>query len=175
MMTRIVNLFFEVGYLNGCRDWIRTSDLQEQFQIGYDLPMTKLKNPKAIGEYTESVILSKLLSAGYAISIPFGNNQRYDMILDDGEKLIKAQCKTGSTIDGCVSFATCSRSTTTGERKSYHGEVDVFLVFCHETQNLYQVPVGITPNTLMRLRVDAPSAKSPKTTINWAKDFEMEI
>ena len=53
------------------------------------------KSPKVTGERTEALILAKLVTAGYAVSLPFGNNQRYDLIYEDAGVLKKAQCKTG--------------------------------------------------------------------------------
>lgn len=128
---------------------------------------------KTIGELTEAIILAKMLALGYSVSLPFGNNQRYDMILDNGKQLLRAQCKTGRFVNGCVSFATASKNGFTNERKSYHGEVEIFLVHCEHTGHIYQVPVDITTSNEMRLRVEAPKEKSPKTTINWAKDFQV--
>ena len=48
-------------------------------------------NSKAIGETTEAVILAHLVRRGDSVSLPFGNTQRYDMIVDRRDKLIKAQ------------------------------------------------------------------------------------
>ena len=43
-----------------------------------------MPNPKAIGEMTEAVILAHLILRGDGVLLPFGNNQRYDMVIDRG-------------------------------------------------------------------------------------------
>jgi len=57
--------------------------------------MGTMQNTKALGEVTEGVILAHLLRRGEVVLLPFGNNQRYDMVVDRSGLLIKAQCKTG--------------------------------------------------------------------------------
>lgn len=57
--------------------------------------MINTTNSKSVGERSEAAILNWLIQLGYAVSIPFGNNQRYDLIADDGKGLIRVQCKTG--------------------------------------------------------------------------------
>jgi len=46
------------------------------------------------GIKTELEIILKFIELGYSVSIPYGNNNRYDLILDIGDKLNKVQCKT---------------------------------------------------------------------------------
>jgi hypothetical protein len=53
---------------------------------------------------TEAVILAHLIQRGDLIALPFGNNQRYDMVIDRGGALLKAQCKTGRLRNGVVRF-----------------------------------------------------------------------
>jgi PD-(D/E)XK endonuclease len=42
------------------------------------------------------------------VLLPFGVNQRYDLVLDLDGHLVKAQCKTGRLRKGVVSFSTRS-------------------------------------------------------------------
>ena len=57
-------------------------------------------NKKQIGNLTELKCISAFYELGYSISIPYGENNRYDFIADIGGKLIKVQVKTSSTKDG---------------------------------------------------------------------------
>jgi hypothetical protein len=52
-------------------------------------------NTKQLGDETEAHVLTALIGAGYTVSVPFGDNERYDLVLDTGERFLKAQCKTG--------------------------------------------------------------------------------
>jgi len=130
-------------------------------------------NTKARGERSEAQILAKVVEAGYAPSIPFGNNQRYDLILDDGKKLIRVQCKTAWVADRCVVFQTASKNGFTGKRHGYRGQIDIFLVYCPQLKTFYRIPINKAPMTEMRLRISSVKKTSPKTTINWARDFQL--
>jgi hypothetical protein len=61
-------------------------------------------NTNSKGEISEGHVIAYLLKRGYAVSIPFGNNQRYDLILDDGDRLWRVQVKTARMRAGCLMF-----------------------------------------------------------------------
>lgn len=127
-------------------------------------------NPKAIGEISEGFVLAHLLKLGKVVLIPFGNNQRYDFVIDDNGTFVRAQVKTGRLVDGVVVFKTSSVNGFTGARRTYAGVADVFLVYCPETEVVYSVAVGLCGASEMRLRIN-PAKGGPKTTIRWARDY----
>lgn len=128
-------------------------------------------NTKAIGEITEAKVIARLLELGYSVSVPFGNNQRYDLIVDDGKTLIKAQVKTGRYRDGCVIFNTVSVNGFTKKSKSYNGFADIFLVYCQEVDEFYIIPVDDAAKSSMYLRVE--DTKNCVSTVNWAEDYTL--
>jgi hypothetical protein len=113
-------------------------------------------NSKAVGEVSEANVLAALMTAGYAVSIPFGNNQRYDMVIEkpngDGN-LLKVQCKTGRLYGGAIGFP-CANNAYGGVRKDYRGQVDLFAVFCPENSRVYIVPIEKCGVSLTSMRVD---------------------
>lgn len=117
------------------------------------------------------MILAKLLQLGKSVSIPFGNNQRYDLIVDEGGTLVKAQCKTGRVKDGFIQFKTCSTNGFTGKNQGYKGQVDVFLVYCPETSAYYRVPVTEVSHRECRLRFQKAKNGQSKGVRN-AEDFQ---
>jgi hypothetical protein len=133
------------------------------------------KHPVDVGQRSEGAILGALIRRGFAVLVPFGVNQRYDMVVDLGGKFVRAQCKTGRLRKGSVIFSTRSIRSNTQKTifRSYQGEADVFLVFCAELDQVYVVPVEETPpGGHMYLRVD-PTANNQSQRINWARDFEL--
>jgi len=42
------------------------------------------RNTKRIGDISEAAVIWALVRMGYNISIPFGENHRYDVLIDDG-------------------------------------------------------------------------------------------
>ncbi|MQA75446.1 MAG: hypothetical protein GEU88_14075 [Solirubrobacterales bacterium] len=132
------------------------------------------EHPVDIGLRTEAAILSELVRRGYSLLLPFGVNQRYDLVFDLGGEFMRAQCKTGRLRRGSVVFRTASvQSNTRGSRcHGYRGDADVFLVYCPETDVVYVVPVAESPKGHMMLRVDR-TANGQSERIRWASDYEL--
>jgi hypothetical protein len=128
-------------------------------------------NSKSVGEKSEAVILAHLVQQGLAVSLPFGNNQRYDMIVEECGKLLRVQCKTGKLKNGCVHFWTCSTNGFTSKKKSYTGEVDLFIVYCPDNGKFYRIPVESSAKFSCSLRISPPACKQ-KCQFKWARDFE---
>lgn len=132
-----------------------------------------MSKPKEVGEKTEATILNHFIQKGIPVSIPWGNNQRYDLVIEVEGRLLKAQCKTGKYKNGVVNFPTSSKSGGK-ERKDYTGQIDCFLVYCPELQTYYKVDINDVSNiNAMSLRVDPLKKFGPKSTIKWAKDYEV--
>jgi len=130
-------------------------------------------NPKKIGEKTEAKIISCLIDNDKVVLLPFGDNQRYDLVIDEDGVFQRIQCKTGRLKNGAISFQTCSSSYhRNGKKHSYRGEIDYFGVYCPENRKCYLVPVEDVGTTLAKLRV-APPANGQEKNINWASDYEM--
>jgi hypothetical protein len=139
------------------------------------LPKPKLTNhPVDVGFRTEAAILSELGRRGYSILVPWGVNQRYDLVLDLEGEFVRAQCKTGRLHNGAVMFPTRSIRTNRRQiiKRGYLGDADVFLVYCPENERTYAVPVEGAPTDSMSLRV-APPLNSQALGIRWAKHYEL--
>lgn len=123
-------------------------------------------NTKQTGDETEARIVAALIAEGYSVSVPFGDNDKYDLVLDTGDRLLRIQCKTGWIEDEVVRFKTASQTTAGGAvtMEDYDGEVDAFAVRCKDNENLYWVPIEDTgkKSTYLRLtepKIDHPSVK----------------
>ena len=93
--------------------------------------------------------------------IPFGENTRYDLVVDSGKRLARVQCKTARLRAGAVVFATCScyghHRNPSRARRDYQGQIDFFAVYCADTAGVYLLPVHELPNrSSCALRVDPP-------------------
>lgn len=60
------------------------------------------------------------------------------MVLDCGDRFLRAQCKTGRLRSGAILFAI--QSTQANKRRAlsrgYEGEVDLFMIFCPDTERV---------------------------------------
>lgn len=128
-------------------------------------------NPKQIGEQTEAVLMAKLLLRGETVLRPFGDNQRYDMVLDKGGIFVRIQCKTGRLKKGCITFATYSKAGG-GPRKGYDGEVEFFGVYCPENGKSYLIPIEDCAKNGSSLRIEKITSYNGKK-IRWAAQYEI--
>jgi hypothetical protein len=137
-------------------------------------PPLPSSHPVDVGLRTEAAILAELVRRGYQVLIPFGTNQRYDLVLDLGGTFMRAQCKTGRLRQGCVLFNTNSvRVNTQGWfTRGYFGEAEIFLIYCPETERIYAVPVDEAPASSGSLRVK-PTRNGQEDGIRWARDYEL--
>ena len=127
-------------------------------------------NSKEVGDISVANIITKLLEFGYVVSIPFGDNLRYDLIVDNGIKLFRVQCKTAWIQDGCLAFNHKSITTKNGKEisKSYNqNEIDLMLVYSPDLNKIYSVPIG----TSLLLRFE-PTRNGQLKNVKWAKDYE---
>ena len=131
-------------------------------------------HPVDVGLRSEAAILSGLVQRGYAVLLPFGVNQRYDLVLDLDGRFVRAQCKTGRLRNGVIEFSTQSvRASMSGVfTRSYAGEADIFLVYCPDNGRIYAVPVEGSPRASMHLRVDPPLNGQVRGT-NPASSYEL--
>jgi hypothetical protein len=137
-------------------------------------PPPSSSHPVDVGLRTEAAILAELVRRGYQVLVPFGTNQRYDLVLDLNGEFLRVQCKTGRLRSGAVVFS--SRSVRSNTRKTffrdYDGEAELFLIYCPETEGIYAVPVEEAPAGHGYLRV-APARNRQHERIRWARDYEL--
>jgi hypothetical protein len=136
-----------------------------------------MEHPKDIGDRTTLAVMLVLREAGFSIFVPFGENTRYDLVIDDGTKLERVQCKTGRLRQGAVRWSVCSnyfhhahpRSTS----RDYVDEIDFFGVYCPETGGVYLIPIGdLEIRRTGSLRVDPPR-NAQRKLIRYADRYEI--
>jgi hypothetical protein len=135
---------------------IRWRALSDAFAI-----LTTMEHPKTVGERSTLAAILALRTAGYSVLLPFGENTRYDLVIDDGVRLSRVQCKTGRLRQGAVRFAACScyghHLRPQNARRDYHGEVDYFAVHCPDTGAVYLIPIEDLPVKVQAaLRIERP-------------------
>lgn len=126
------------------------------------------------GDATEARVVAELKQRGIPVSIPFGDNERYDVIAAAPHGgLLRIQVKTGWLDDGVIEFHGKSQHTNSAGNTytTYDGDVEYFLVFVPELESLYLIAESEF-QTSMRLRVEEPN--QVHKTINWAEEFEFD-
>jgi hypothetical protein len=141
------------------------------------MPSVKPTKPQEVGALSELKVFTRLTELGYAIATPLRAIEPWDcVVIDwDGRPLL-AQVKTGRLTDGVVLFPTISSQFHWKPKGgvTYHGKVDIFLIYCYELDEVYWVPIGLisSGSRSARLRVDPPARPNlVKKNPIWAKDF----
>ncbi|WP_440766821.1 group I intron-associated PD-(D/E)XK endonuclease [Natronorubrum sp. DTA7] len=133
-----------------------------------------MRNSKHVGDKTESKALTELLECGYSVSIPFGDNDRYDLVVDDEGDLHRVQCKTGwRNKTETMRFNTHSQTTRDGSyhEQTYHGEIDAFLVYYPKNETFYWIDAADATGQKMELRFES---EINHPSINWADAYEFD-
>ena len=134
-----------------------------------------MTHPKDIGDTTTLAVMFALRRRGLSILVPFGENTRYDLAIDDGTRLLRVQCKTGRLRDGAVRFKVCSsyahHPNPSVRNRNYRGQVDAFAVYCPETGDVYLIPIkDIANNWTGSLRVEWPR-NGQRMGVRFAADY----
>lgn len=113
---------------------------------------------------------------GYIVSIPYGNNSRYDLLIDTGEKFIRVQCKTASKNDnGSYTIKTANSVSTTSQRKTKHytkEEIDCIATIIEN--QLVIVPVDLICHSESKIFRTEPTKSGAKSNCNFITDYTFE-
>ena len=129
---------------------------------------------KQLGSLTELQCMSAFISEGYSVSIPYGDNNRYDFIADINGNLIRIQVKTASSKDNGKSYSfSCKSSRTNGKRtinKKYDkSEIDFFATFINGECYLVLVEEC---STIKVIRFEQ-CANNQNTYVNYEENYRL--
>ena len=130
-------------------------------------------NTKAVGDISQAFVTAALLRSGKIILIPFGDNQRYDLVSDGPDGFKKIQVKTGRLINGAIRFRSCSSYAHRGRaRKSYKGDADLFGVYCPDNDKCYIIPVDDVGDSMVSMRISSTRNNQSKK-VRLASEYEV--
>ena len=131
-------------------------------------------NSKWVGDVSQSQIMAALLERGVKVMLPFGDNARYDPVVEEGGVFSRVQCKTGRIRNVAVVFPVASSQYHRGgKRRDYRGEVDAFGIFCPDNGCTYIIPLANLPLVReAKLRLTRPANRQVKG-IRWARQYEI--
>jgi PD-(D/E)XK endonuclease len=129
-----------------------------------------MKNTSKVGNLTVAKLLVALAEKGKTVLTPFGEGERYDLMIDEGEKVLRVQCKTGKLTKGCIVFNNYSQ--TAAGTKKYGTSVDAYGVHCPQNGKMYLVPASDCLGYKTRLRVE-PTKNGRKKNIRYAEGYEI--
>ena len=135
------------------------------------------RDTNAIGDISEAAIIARFLQLGYVVLTIYGGNERYDLVIEDVDKIFwRVQCKTARIQDNgtVVAFDTANHSITlkNSQWRHYRGQCDYFAVYCEALNKIYLVPVDQVGTTRANLRLVSTKNNQEKN-VRWAKDYEL--
>lgn len=128
---------------------------------------------KQKGNLTELQCLTAFMEQGCGISIPYGDNSKYDFIADINGVLLKIQVKTSSLKnEGAIKFSCrTTHVNCSGVKNERYSSDDVDFFATYWNGICYIVPVGESSNE-KTLRF-APPKNGQIKGITFARDYEL--
>lgn len=126
------------------------------------------------GDLTEATVVTELLRREVPVSMPFGDNERYDLVVESPDgRMLRAQVKTGWTRDSAVLFKGYNQHTNSSGNtyKPYTDTIDSFLVYSHDYGRLFLIWVDEVWAT-MAIRIEESDQRHEST--NWADEYAFD-
>lgn len=122
-------------------------------------------NTKNIGNIGEAKAIVKFIELGIPVYLPFGENERADMVIDVNRELLKIQVKT-STIykNGCTYFGAATLTNTkdgVSKHKYTKYEIDYFIFYSIPKDELYMIPINECNQSSIVIRHELPKKFTP--------------
>ena len=133
---------------------------------------------KQKGNIGEAKCLAKMVELRVPVSLPFGDNERYDMIIEHNNKLEKIQVKYSSekTENNSIVFHTSSSTnhTTNKHYSNYVNDIDDFLMYNGLNEDIYYFPIEVIGNKkTITTRMGPPKNNQTKGCL-FSQDYLVE-
>lgn len=129
---------------------------------------------KQKGNLTELLCVTAFYRLGFNVSIPYGENCRYDFIADISGNLIRVQCKTSRPDgDGSIKFSCRSvRINSTGNIERWYTREEIDFFCTYYDNECYLIPVEECAGA-KTIRI-SEAKNNQKKGISYAKDYLLE-
>ncbi len=124
--------------------------------------MGKRANTKRVGEISEAAFLHKAVSLGFRVTKPWGDSERYDFVVDSGEKLWRVQIKSTAVVQA-GGYHIQPIHYVYGERKVVYTEKEIDVLAAHviPLDVWYVLPVGaLAEGSSLRLYPEGGCARA---------------
>lgn len=134
-------------------------------------------NSKSKGNIGEIKVASEFIKWGCIVSFPFGDNARYDLIIDDGNSLKRVQVKYADSKNANDAWrCVCVSSTNHTTNKNLHGyqnDVDIMAFYIAELDECIMFNISeIKDKTNVYVRNTAPL--NNQANVTYIKDHTFD-
>ena len=132
-------------------------------------------NSKRIGNIGEAAVLAKFVEKEIPVYLPFGDNEKADLIIDINNTLLKVQVKTSNRLDqGSLIFNTRSSRGLSSSTVLYSEEdIDLYACYSLITKEIYILYRKDFSQGLTSLRIEESKNNQTKN-VNFAKDYTLD-
>ena len=132
-------------------------------------------NTKTKGNKAEAVVLSEFIKHNIPVLLPFGDNEKYDLVVQLGNEFKSVQVKYGRSENGCI--VADIRHKIGVKRISYgtyYDKVDFIAIWSEFYNKTYLIDLkAFGDKTQAKLRIDNPKNNSSISTVCLASDYEL--
>lgn len=130
-------------------------------------------NTKTIGDVAELTVAAFCIAKGWQVSKPYGDNAKYDLIIDRDNHLYRIQIKARSQRKGVINLELYNNARS--YRQTYDKtQLDAFIVFDIDTKRIAWLSWddidGISSNVTLRVK-DVNNKQT--ANIRWFSDYEL--
>lgn len=126
-------------------------------------------NKKTKGTVAELAVAARLMEDGWHVSMPIGEDHRYDLIGERKSKFIRVQVKYVTPKNGVLDV-NCRSSNNWSVLPYTADEIDVIAAYDGKSRQIYFIPVSKINSNILKLRLQNPK-NNQKLKINFARDF----
>lgn len=134
-------------------------------------------NSKDIGDISVAKALFEFSKRGIPVLIPWGDNLRYDLVIEFNSEFYRVQVKTANEeTNGSIKCYTRSSTNHTTNKKlsTYENDVDYFVFYNQDRDLIAIVPIGdIGKNKSISLRLEDPKNGQQKQ-VRYFSDYSFD-
>lgn len=135
-------------------------------------------NTKRLGNSTELNCIAYLYDCGCEILLPYGDSQKYDIVIHYHNNFYRIQCKTANPTykeDGSIDFFTFRTSWQQGHNNArvHYSKEDIDFFATYFNKQCYLIPVEETSTRMKTIRFSLPKNGQVKG-ITFAEDCTAE-
>jgi hypothetical protein len=127
------------------------------------------------GAVAEAAIAAVALAHGVGVARPL-SDEKYDLIFDLGQRLLRVQCKWSIRAGNVIVIRTRrARRSASGfvHRRYAADEIDAVAAYCQAVDQCYLLPTELSvERAVVQLRLP-PCRNNQLLGVHWARDFEL--
>ena len=136
--------------------------------FGYNYAMINLSK-KIKGDLAELAVAKRLMSEGWKILFPYGEDHRYDLVVEKDNKFVRIQVKYITPKNGAIDI-NCQSSNNWSILVYNPEEIDVIAAYNSKSEKIYFIPSAEMNHRSFKLRIE-DSKNNQKSKIHLAKNF----